>query len=86
MKKVILFPIRMILMLAGVLIDLFIKAECWVSSIVFVILAVCIILAVVNQMWLQAGILAGIVLIVVLALFLTANIKIWVDILAEKMV
>ena len=85
MKKVILFPIRMILMLAGVLIDLFIKAECWVSGIVFVILAVCIILAVVNQMWLQAGILAGLVLIMVLALFLTANIKIWVDILAEKM-
>lgn len=85
MKKVILFPIRMILMLAGVLIDLFIKVECWVSGIAFVILAVCIILAVVNQMWLQAGILAGIVLIVVLALFLTANIKIWVDILAEKM-
>ena len=51
MKKVILFPIRMILMLAGVLIDLFIKAECWVSGIAFVILAVCIILAVVNQMW-----------------------------------
>ena len=85
MKKVILFPIRMILMLAGVLIDLFIKAECWVSGIVFVILEVCIILAVVNQMWLQAGILAGLVLIMVLALFLTANIKIWVDILAEKM-
>lgn len=85
MKKVILFPIRMILMLAGVLIDLFIKAECWVSGIVFVILAVCIILALVNKMWLQAGILAGLVLIMVLALFLTANIKIWVDILAEKM-
>ena len=85
MKKVILFPIRMILMLAGVLIDLFIKAECWVSGSAFVILAVCIIIAVVNQMWLQAGILAGLVLIMVLALFLTANIKIWVDILAEKM-
>ena len=85
MKKVILFPIRMILMLSGVLIDFFIKAECWVSGIAFVILAVYIILAVVNQMWLQAGILAGLVLIMVLALFLTANIKIWVDILAEKM-
>lgn len=85
MKKVILFPIRMILMLAGVLIDLFIKTECWVSGIAFVILAVCILLAVINQMWLQAGILAGLVLIMVLALVLTANIKIWVDILAEKM-
>lgn len=85
MKKVILFPIRMILMLAGVLIDLFIKAECWVSGIAFVILAVCILLAVINQMWLQAGILAGLVLIMVLTLVLTANIKIWVDILAEKM-
>lgn len=49
------------------------------------ILAVCIILAVVNQMWLQAAILAGLVFIMVLALVLTANIKIWVDILAEKM-
>ena len=54
MKKIILFPIRMILMFASVLIDLFIKAECWVSGIAFVILTVCIILAVVNQMWLQA--------------------------------
>ena len=85
MKKVILFPIRMILMLAGVLIDLFINAECWLSGIAFVILAVCILLAVINQMWLQAGILAGLVFIMVLALVLTANIKIWVDILAEKM-
>lgn len=84
MRKVILFPFRILLMLVGLLLDLCIKAECWVSGILFMILAVCIVLAVANQMWLQAGILAGWVLIVVLALFFTANIKVWVDILVEK--
>ena len=85
MRKVILFPFRILLVLAGGLLDLFIKAECWLCGIAIMILAVCILLAVANQMWLQAGILAGCVLAVLLGVFFTANIKIWIDLLAEKM-
>lgn len=82
-KKILLFPLRIILILAGLLLDLIMKAECWISGIAFTILAICILLAVINQMWLQAGILAGFVLAVVLALFFTANLKIWIDICCD---
>ena len=85
MRKVILFPFRILLVLAGGLLHLFIKAECWICGIAIMILAVCILLAVANQMWLQAGILAGCVLAVLLGVFFTANIKIWIDLLAEKL-
>ena len=85
MKRIILFPFRILFVLVGGLLDLFIKAECWICGIAFMILAVCILLAVVNQMWLQAGILAGCVLAVLLGMFFTANIKIWIDLLAEKL-
>ena len=85
MKRMILFPFRILLALAGGLLDLFIKAECWLCGIAIMILAVCILLAVANQMWLQAGILVGCVLAVLLGVFFTANIKIWIDLLAEKL-
>ena len=85
MKKIMLFPIRIIFMLVGILMDLFIKAECWVGGIAFLILAICVVLAVVNQMWLQVGILAGIVAAVVVVLFLTAEIKLCVEMIIEKM-
>lgn len=85
MKKIMLFPIRIIFMLAGILMDLFIKAECWIGGIAFLILAICVVLAVVNQMWLQVGILAGIVAAVVVVLFLTAEIKLCVEMIIEKL-
>lgn len=84
-KKIMLFPIRVVLKLVGILMDLFIKAECWVVGIAFMILAICVVLAVVNQMWLQAGILAGIVAAVVVVLFLTAEIKLCLELIIEKL-
>ena len=38
LKKIMLFPIRITFMLVGILMDLFIKAECWVGGIAFMIL------------------------------------------------
>ncbi|MDD5899708.1 MAG: hypothetical protein PUC73_02225 [Lachnospiraceae bacterium] len=84
-KKIMLFPIRVIFMLVGILMDLFIKAECWGGGIAFMILAICVVLAIVNQMWLQIGILAGIVGVGVVILFMTAEIKLCVEMIIEKL-
>ena len=49
------------------------------------ILAICVVLTIVNQMWLQVGILAGIVGVGVVILFMTAEIKLCVEMIIEKL-
>lgn len=84
-RKIILFPIRMILILAEVLLELFIKVECWTAGIVFIALSIFILNALINQMWIQMGILAGVALFTLFVLFLTAEIKLCLELLIEKM-
>lgn len=85
MKKVLLFPLRLIVKLLGLLVDLFIKAECLVAGIGFLFLAICLIYSVFNQMWLQAGILVAIIVVAIVFVLMTAEIKVWLEILDEKM-
>lgn len=84
-RKIILFPIRMLLMLAEVLLELFIKIECWAAGIVFLALGTFILIALINQMWLQMGILVGFAFVTLFVLFLTAEIKLSLELLIEKM-
>ena len=84
-RKIILFPIRMLLMLAEVLLELFIKVESWAAGIVFLALGTFILIALINQMWLQMGILVGFAFVTLFVLFLTAEIKLSLELLIDKM-
>lgn len=84
-RKIIIFPIRMLLMFAEIILELCIKVECWAAGIVLMVLGIFLLIALINHMWLQMGILAGFALITLIVLFLTAEIKLSLELLIEKM-
>ena len=61
------------------LIDLIIKAECWVAGVGFLLLAILAILAVIKHQWLQVGVFALFAGIGIILLFLSANIQVWIE-------
>lgn len=86
LKRVLLFPLRLLLMFIGLLVDLFIKAECFVAGIGGLFLVGCLIYSIVNQIWIHVGLLSGILVIGIIFVLLTAEIKVGIEILLDKMV
>ena len=78
-KKIVTFPIIIVLIILSRLIDLIIKAECWVAGVGFLLLAILVILAVIKQQWLQVGVFAGMAGVGAVMLFLSASIQIWIE-------
>ncbi len=78
-RKIVIFPIIIVLSFLSRLIDLIIKAECWVAGVGFLLLAILAILAIIKQQWLQVGFFAGMAVLGVVILFLSANIQICLD-------
>ena len=83
-KKIVEFPIKIMLSIAGWIIDLIIKAECWVAGVGFLLLAIFAILAIINQQWLQLGLFAGLAGAGVIMLFMSANIRLGIETILEK--
>ena len=84
-KRVLAVPIILILDLLKIVINLLIKAECWVAGVGFLLLAVIAFLALVNQMWLQLGIFGLIFVVCFLILLFSVQIEVWLDDLQERM-
>ena len=82
-KKILAVPIILILELLKIVINLLIKAECWVAGVGFLLLAIFAILALVNKMWLQLGIFAIIFAAGAVILLMSVHILFWIDILKE---
>ena len=78
-KKIVTFPIIIVLGILSWLIDLIIKAECWVAGVGFLLLAILAILAVIKHQWLQVGVFALFAGIGIILLFLSANIQVWIE-------
>ena len=78
-KKVVTFPIVIVLSVLSRLIDLIIKAECWIAGVGFLLLAILAILAVIKHQWLQVGVFALFAGIGIILLFLSANIQVWIE-------
>ena len=78
-KKIVTFPIIIVLSILSRLIDLIIKAECWVAGVGFLLLAILAILAVIKHQWLQVGVFALFAGIGIILLFLSANIQVWIE-------
>ncbi len=84
-KKIIIFPIIIVLSILSRLINLIIKAECWVAGVRFLLLAILAILAIIKYQWLQVGIFAGMAGVGAIILFLSANILIVLEFGLEKL-
>jgi len=83
LRKIVLFPIKLVLMVIGLLVDLFIKAECFVAGIGGLFLLACLIYSVINQIWINVGLLSGILGIGIILLLLSAEIKVRIEILLD---
>lgn len=86
LKKMLLFPIRLVLMFINLLLDLFMRVESLVAGIGGLFLLVCLIYSLINQIWIHVGILSGIIAVGVVFVLLTAEIKVGIEVLLEKMV
>ena len=84
-KKVIVFPVIIVLSILNRLINLLIKAECWVAGVGFLLLAILAILAIINRQWLQVGIFAGMAGVGAIFLLMSANIQILLEDGLERM-
>jgi len=85
LKKRLLFPFRLVLMLLNVLLDLFMRVESFVAGIGGLFIVGCLIYSIVNQIWIHVGLLTGILIVGIILVLLTAEIKVGIEILLEKM-
>lgn len=85
LKKVLLFPVRLVLMFINLLLDLFMRVESLVAGIGGLFLLACLIYSLINRIWIHVGILSGIIVVGVVFVLLTAEIKVGIEILLEKM-
>ena len=82
-KQILSVPIILVLELLKIVINLLIKAECWVAGVGFLLLAIFAILALINQMWLQLGIFALLFVAGVVIMLMSVHILFWIDIMKE---
>ncbi len=78
-KKIMIFPILVVLDISRVLLDLFIKAECWVAGVGFLLLAILSIIALLGKMWLQLFVFGVLVVIGAMVLLFSANILMCIE-------
>ena len=83
-KRVLVVPILLVLELLKIVINLLIKAECWVAGVGFLLLAIFAILAIFNKMWLQLGIFASLFVAGVVIMLMSVHILFWIDRLKES--
>ena len=84
-KRILSVSIILVLELLKMIINLLIKAECWVAGVGFLLLAIFAILALVKKMWLQLGIFAIIFAAGAVILLMSVHILFWIDILKESL-
>ena len=84
-KKIVIFLFIIVLSILSRLIDLIIKAECWVAGVGFLLLAILAILAIIKHQWIQVGIFAGMAGSGVLLLLLSANIQLGIEAMIERL-
>ena len=85
LKKVLLFPVRLVLMFINLLLDLFMRVESLVAGIGGLFLLACLIYSLINRIWIHVGILSGIIVVGVVFVLLTAEIKVGLELLLEKL-
>ena len=78
-KKIVIFLFIIVLSILSRLIDLIIKAGCWVAGVGYLLLAILAILALINQMWVQLGIFIGFFAVGVVIMLMSAHVQLVID-------
>ncbi len=84
-KKIMIFPIVLVLGIVSALLDMIIKAECWVAGVGFLLLAILALLAIFNGLWLQLGIFLIIFIFGIIIMMLSSHILLVVEQLNNKL-
>ena len=85
LAKIAVFPLVIVLTLAGLLVRVFIKLGSMVAGVATLLLAICAILALVNKMWLQLGIFGIIFAVMMFCLLASAELQVWIDVATERL-
>ena len=78
-KRIILFPVYMLVAIMLTSVKALVKAECWVAGVGFLLLAILAIMAIIKHQWLQVEVFAGLAGFGIVILFLSVNIEVWLD-------
>ncbi len=84
-RKICILPLLFVVFIASLCVKLLIKAETHIGGIFILILGICVVLALLNKMWLQLGIFMMMVLVVFMGLFISVVLDIWLDDLLETL-
>ena len=85
LKRIILFPFFILVVIMSTSVKLIVKAECYVAGVGNLLLTIFTILALINRMWLQLGIFGLIFAAGFLILLFSVQIEVWLDIMISKM-
>ena len=83
LKKVVLLPVIVLVVIMSTSMKLILKAECWVAGVGFLLLAILATLALINKMWLQLGLFASLLVTGVVIMLMSAHILFWIETLRE---
>ena len=85
LKRIILFPVYVLVAIMSTSVKILIKAECWVAGVGFLLLAILSILAIINRQWLQVGVFGLLIVIGAMVMLLSTNLWIWIDLIIEAL-
>ena len=80
LAKVLVFPLVIVLSLAGLAVRVAIKLGSVVAGVCTLIFGILAVLVLINKMWLQLGILALIYAAMMVVLFAAAEVQVWIDV------
>ena len=83
-KRILAVPIILVLELLKIMINLLIKAECWIAGVGFLLLAIFAILALINKMWLQLCIFVLLFVASTSIALMSVHLLFWIDKLKRK--
>ena len=83
--KIAVFPLVIVLTLAGLIVKIFIKLGSMFAGVATLLLAICALLALFNKMWLQLGIFGIIFAAMMVCLLASAELQVWIDVATEKL-
>jgi len=83
LAKVLVFPLVIVLSLAGLAVRVAIKLGSVVVGVCTLIFGILAVLVLINKMWLQLGILALIYAAMMVVLFAAAEVQVWIDVATD---
>ena len=85
LAKVLVFPLVIVLSLAGLAVRVAIKLGSVVAGVCTLIFGILAVLVLINKMWLQLGILALIYATMMAILFAAAEVQVWIDVATDML-